>query len=179
METETYPICRLYVGYMHLGIQQATPARMTQEITFSRPRCWGFSSSGMWRRAAGRVLLDVSNERNVFSCFDSPNINDEGITCLRKVRIHWPSHTESHLRRPESSILALKSQFVFDLQPISVCQNWVLWTVDAIQKINQNIWRCKPKRSAALKGTFPCKMSYVSGCVESADHQHLPDRTYI
>jgi len=94
METETFPICMLYIGHMHFGIQKATPARTTQQITVSQPRYWGFSTGGIGSQAAGVgwVLPDISNEPNAFTFLYSPNINDEGITCLRNVGIHWPSH---------------------------------------------------------------------------------------
>jgi len=66
METETFPICRLYISHMHFGIQKATPARITQDITVSQPRYWWFSSGGIGGHAAGvgRVLPDISNEPN-------------------------------------------------------------------------------------------------------------------
>jgi hypothetical protein len=67
----------------------------------------------------------------------------------------WPSHTASHLRKPESSILALQSQFVFDLQPISVRQNWVVWIVNAIQKINQEYLKVLAKQKCCFKGDVP------------------------
>lgn len=33
---------------------------------FSQRRCWGLSSSGIWRNATGLVALGVSNQRGVF-----------------------------------------------------------------------------------------------------------------
>ena len=74
-----------------------------QYFRSSRRCCWGFMSSGVWRRVVERAFSDVSKVRCSLHfrikqykkkwCF---TLEDEGATIFRNVWNHWQKDTASH-----------------------------------------------------------------------------------
>jgi len=63
---------------------------------FSQLCLWSFKSFGTWSRVFGRVLFDVSNDRNGAILLGLHYLKDEGTLILPNIQNHSPRDTVSH-----------------------------------------------------------------------------------